>query len=219
MCVGCGDESHQFFPTEVNHSEEAATAPVPTKQKNGRLPTHPPVSCEGCGKLKYSVETEGDCPQCIEAVRQYRAIKQKDRRIRLAAAGLCTDCGQHPAKEGQTQCIECSNKGTKYSAELYNKNKSMVFDHYGWSCVCCGENNEPFLSIDHIEGNGAEHRKELGTRSLYQWLVSNGFPDGFQTMCLNCNFAKKQKLQCPHHNDPNFVPFSQRQFEPFVFPF
>ncbi len=49
-----------------------------------------------------------------------------------------------------------------------------------------------------IENNGAEHRKEIGT-SLYKWLKKNGFPPGFQVLCANCNWGKRQcGGTCPH---------------------
>ena len=88
-----------------------------------------------------------------------------------------------------------------------NRNKgyrNKVFDHYGWICKCCGENNSEFLTIDHINNNGAEHRKEkAGSGSnIYRWLIKNNFPEGFQTLCYNCNCAKqfRGKGECPHKN-------------------
>jgi hypothetical protein len=55
------------------------------------------------------------------------------------------------------------------------------------------------LSIDHINGNGAEHRRELkrttggstGGHDFYRWLKNNNFPDGYQVLCMNCQFIKK----------------------------
>lgn len=57
-----------------------------------------------------------------------------------------------------------------------------------------------FLTIDHIDGNGAEHRRTLkrGGITFYRWLINNGFPSGFQTLCYNCNCAKGQYGTCPH---------------------
>jgi hypothetical protein len=84
------------------------------------------------------------------------------------------------------------------------KIKKQVFDHYGWSCECCGEDEPLFLSIDHMNGGGTKHRNGLGTgksnrgSGFYRWLVKQNFPKGFQTLCFNCNCAKGFYGACPH---------------------
>ena len=63
-------------------------------------------------------------------------------------------------------------------------------------CVCCGEDRLPCLSIDHIEGDGALQRKSLGASAgahLYRWLRKQGYPEGYQTLCMNCQYIKKFK--------------------------
>lgn len=57
-------------------------------------------------------------------------------------------------------------------------------------CTCCGELEVKFLCIDHIDGGGTIHRKEMGTSNIVPWLRKNGYPEGFQTLCHNCNMAK-----------------------------
>lgn len=81
--------------------------------------------------------------------------------------------------------------------------KKQVFDHYGWSCKCCGEDTKEFLTIDHINGGGTKHRKEIKgwATHFYRWLVKNNFPKGYQVLCMNCNFAKGHFGICPHMRD------------------
>lgn len=81
--------------------------------------------------------------------------------------------------------------------------KDTIFDHYGRSCACCGESEYAFLAIDHVNGGGNSHRRELSGKKamgdhLYRWLVKNDFPEGFQTLCFNCNHAKHVLGACPH---------------------
>lgn len=77
--------------------------------------------------------------------------------------------------------------------------KKEVFAAYGGeTCVCCGENHIEFLSIHHTDGNGAEHRKLVPAPYLYGWLKKNGFPTGFEILCMNCNFAMGHFGKCPH---------------------
>ncbi|WP_428323671.1 hypothetical protein [Nitrosopumilus sp.] len=70
-------------------------------------------------------------------------------------------------------------------------------------CKCCEESLFEGLTIDHINGDGKKHR-ETGCghgQALYQWLVKNDYPEGFQVLCGTCNIAKGTKKECPHkHN-------------------
>jgi len=73
--------------------------------------------------------------------------------------------------------------------------------HYGdVKCQCCGEDHIEFLAIDHINNDGAAHRRRVG-RGIYHWLVKNNFPPGFQVLCHNCNFAKSAYGTCPHKSE------------------
>jgi len=76
--------------------------------------------------------------------------------------------------------------------------KAAVYTVYGPACACCGETEEAFLSVDHIEGGGNKHRREIRNHNIAAWLVKNGFPKGYQILCMNCNFAKGKLGKCPH---------------------
>ena len=82
--------------------------------------------------------------------------------------------------------------------------RDQVFEAYGgYKCNCCGENKPMFLSIDHVDNDGAIERKSgkycgSGT-GFYQWLRKNKFPLGYQVLCMNCNTGKhKNGGVCPH---------------------
>jgi hypothetical protein len=86
--------------------------------------------------------------------------------------------------------------------EQKRKIKMKVLQHYGIVCSCpgCGESNIEFLAIDHIEGGGRQHRKEVGN-TIYNWLIKNNFPEGFRTLCHNCNHSLGSYGYCPHQNE------------------
>ncbi len=44
------------------------------------------------------------------------------------------------------------------------------------------------------------HNRSITGSKLYNWLKRNNFPKGFQTMCINCNFAKGMFGVCPHQS-------------------
>lgn len=117
-------------------------------------------------------------------------------------------------KDGR--CDECKNCKSTYMKDYYLNNKKtigpknrrrdkdlrarnwqIVFDHYGSECACCGEKEKVFLTIDHINGGGSKHRKEIGSH-IERWLVKMNLPEGFQVLCHNCNWAKHLLGSCPH---------------------
>jgi len=46
------------------------------------------------------------------------------------------------------------------------------------------------LTLDHINDDGAEHRKKL-KKSVYLWIIENNYPPGFQDLCWNHNIRKE----------------------------
>jgi len=83
------------------------------------------------------------------------------------------------------------------------KRKKMVIEYYSNGnncCACCGESIFEFLTIDHMNNDGAEHRRQMehGGRTIYRWLIQHDFPKGFQVLCYNCNCAKGHHGICPH---------------------
>ncbi len=64
-------------------------------------------------------------------------------------------------------------------------------------CACCGEDfHEIFLTVDHvIPVSKTDYKRETG---LYGRLIREGYPEGYQVLCRNCNFAKRDSAQCPH---------------------
>lgn len=102
-----------------------------------------------------------------------------------------------------------NKKSCKESVKKYkNSIKLKVFKHYSKStkpfCSCsrCKINILDFLTIDHINGNGASFRKKTGLRglTLYQYLIKNNYPKGYQVLCFNCNCSKKTGNMCIGHN-------------------
>jgi hypothetical protein len=100
---------------------------------------------------------------------------------------------------------EWRNKHKVYTNEMhkksYEKLRYEVLNHYSngkIKCNCCGEQEYKFLALDHINGDGNKHRKLIGRGGLYQWIRNNHYPQGFQVLCHNCNFAKGHYGKCPH---------------------
>ena len=88
--------------------------------------------------------------------------------------------------------VELRKRNRVYKKRYDEGMKKKVFEHYGIKCADCGIEDMDVLSIDHINGGGREHRKKIG-RKINIWLCRNNFPEGFQTLCFNCNWKKHKK--------------------------
>lgn len=90
------------------------------------------------------------------------------------------------------------------------KLKQEVLSAYGNQCTCCGESRFEFLTLDHVNNDGADHRraiaKKLGRVAsghvLYYWAKTHGYPSMLQVLCWNCNCAKHYFGSCPHKSLP-----------------
>lgn len=88
----------------------------------------------------------------------------------------------------------------KYRREHWSL-KLEVFMNMGGECVCCGEQDIRFLTLDHINGGGAKHRRSVGnsTIEVYKDVQRQGYPkDKFRLYCWNCHMATRFGDLCPH---------------------
>lgn len=113
------------------------------------------------------------------------------------------------------------DKKTEIQKRSYRKARLEVLKHYSGKeipeCSCCKETIFEFLQIDHINNDGARHRREIGmTQSdanqmkkegrkasiggngFVYWLKKNNYPEGFQVLCANCHAGKTLNGECPH---------------------
>lgn len=56
-------------------------------------------------------------------------------------------------------------------------------------CEVCGESRLNRLTIDMIDGLGYCNQEQ--EEALYSLLDENVYPDGFQVLCRNCQYAKR----------------------------
>lgn len=64
-------------------------------------------------------------------------------------------------------------------------------------CNLCEENDPTILNLDHINGGGRIHAKECRAKgtNIYDDLIKQNFPPGFQILCPNCNYIKRCENQ------------------------
>lgn len=63
-------------------------------------------------------------------------------------------------------------------------------------CSCCGEIRRALLDIDHVYGDGADHRRQTG--DIHSWIFAN--PDHarsrLRVLCVVCHRNVTQRRAC-----------------------
>lgn len=72
---------------------------------------------------------------------------------------------------------------------------------YGGRCTCCGTDDRDVLDIDHIAPvwhglKTGRPLEEVGGYTFYRRLAREGFPEGYQLLCRNCNWSKRLLGAC-----------------------
>jgi hypothetical protein len=157
--------------------------------------------CQQCGS-RDRLDGRVLCVECAETKAEDQRQRIKKRRDR----GMCATCGKKRSG-AKFSCVACREKGRarqRVAGPKHRKKiRDAVFGHYGgYMCRCCSLNVAVVLSIDHVDGGGCQHEKEIGKLGgrLYAWIVRHGFPSGFQVLCFNCNVGKYRNGGiCPIH--------------------
>ena len=128
----------------------------------------------------------------------------QNRRKQIMArqlSGLC-HCGEL-AKYGLLQCERHLSKARDRNAEL----RWMAIQYLGGICECCGEKNHKFLTIDHINNNGAELRaRGWTTAKTCREILTNSHPYPVRVFCMNCNAGRQWNGGiCPHEEERNLA--------------
>lgn len=94
-----------------------------------------------------------------------------------------------------------------YGPRQAQKNRDLklrIFRHYSRSgvpsCQCCGESELGFLTLEHLNGGGRQHRRGKNPGTVYQEIIDAGFPEDYSVLCYNCNCSKKVYRVCPHES-------------------
>lgn len=84
------------------------------------------------------------------------------------------------------------SQNTKYRQFVKYETLKRYSDADEPKCVECGFSDIRALCLDHLKDNGKEERKIHRSGILfYQYLKRNNYPDGYQTLCANCNLIKE----------------------------
>ena len=154
--------------------------------------------CRDCNKPRTNPLFCDDCNTRINISKNRSKLKKKEHN-------LCRECGIE--RDNDTlHCSKCIIKIKERSKIARLAIKKEVLQQYSideLKCACCGEKEIVFLTLDHIDGGGNEHRRELAKIGIkggnfYRLLKKQEYPPGYQVLCFNCNLAKGLFGVCPH---------------------
>lgn len=186
-----------------------------------------PMSNEKERQAYYRRKLAGQCVRCHQPSRPGRTFcvgcaekhgKKRDERFRRhREEGLCR-CGRERA-EGRTKCRACLDHHKARQRPLIasaarrskrDRERARIFAAYGARCACCGETEDAFLCVDHVQNNGASERRRWPNRSNAKMAIASGFSADYQILCANCNHAKALLGKCPHQTpaSPDMVELS-----------
>ena len=138
-----------------------------------------------------------ECSRCHE-IKPFSEF-HKAKKYAYGYTAWCKDCIATYGKKRRE-----NPEVVRRERESHRRARIGVMLHYCpdgiLKCACCGETEVKFLSLDHIDGGGNAHRREIGRgpTAIFGWLKRNNYPPGFQVLCHNCNMAKGFYGVCPH---------------------
>ncbi len=99
-------------------------------------------------------------------------------------------------------CDRCATSRSVGKQRRYEALRRVVLERYSSGdlrCACCGESQFEFLTLDHVNNDGKQHRRRCGTaQGVYRDLAMREFPAGMRVLCFNCNIGRAASGVCPH---------------------
>lgn len=161
-----------------------------------------PKKCTTCGVTLEGGGRHRVCRDCSAKTHQAKATADY---WQAAEKGLCTNCKKRPAKQNRRTCEVClsvrRDRARKRWQDQKDKYLPLVLNHYGAKCACCGEDEPLFLTIDHVNRDGAKKRREVegGPSNTARYIVEAGYPSDYRILCYNCNCGRERNGGiCPH---------------------
>jgi hypothetical protein len=163
-------------------------------KKWSRDPSYRPDSCNVEGCFSYS-KAKGLCDKHYRRMRVTGSPTTPHRPPSHTSPVAYHACGYADCEVQLVYAPLCKVHKKKVQ---YARDKSEAISLYGGKCSCCGEIQREFLTLDHINNDGASQRKELGNGVTFLRYVLKERPKDLTVLCFNCNCAKGVYGTCPH---------------------
>ena len=202
-CTKCNilKPQRDFYKTVVAGAEELANECKPcivasTRQYRNRKET--PI---------HLIGLEKKCSQCKEIKSASEFLVDGSGYGYLGLKAECRKCSAARTRRYRRtpERLAVQNIQAKARREIF-KDKCFVA-YGGYKCACCGETEPLFLSLDHINNDGAEWRREAvwgtpprrATGRIDGWWRTSSQTVSFRYSVANCNHGKRMNDGiCPH---------------------
>lgn len=140
-------------------------------------------------KAKKSTRCCNGCQRPITYKPQNRCPPKHKIAFDLYENYSRTWCNQNPEAR--------ANINQRHDEKRWN----IILEHYGAFCHCpkCSERNWMFLTISHLNNDGAKQKKEANGKHLIDFIIEHNFPTDITIECWNCNEGRiRNNGVCPH---------------------
>lgn len=122
--------------------------------------------------------------------------QRKQRRERKALGLCCWGVCENPLAEGHTRyCEKHARADSRFSRARRKRARNTVLSAFGGKCTRCGQDDQRVLQLDHVNGTGAEERKNHSGGSFWieggrglRYVLEH--PKEYQLLCANCHIIK-----------------------------
>jgi hypothetical protein len=214
-CACCGESTVAFLTLDhvngggrAHRSQYSGTLGVYRELKRRGYPAGFEVLCFNCN---FARSAYAACPHRPTGLSAKQAAPAPLVVDDAGADGrVCRHCHRRlmpvdfypnpQARSGlQSWCKACTREAALARLRAARRDALMHYSAGNVRCACCGESEERFLALDHINGAGP---RQPGTRpggnTFFAWLKQHCFPAGLQVLCHNCNGAKGRDGACAH---------------------
>jgi hypothetical protein len=202
-CAFCGNDLNQStFRCDSCHEQHILRGKIYWSQKRLLILDHYGAKCQCCGLETYEFldidHINGGGNQHRQNIGRHFSDWIISNNYPSDLQLLCSNCNHGKSKFGICPHIQPPIESTNKRQRQRRRQRQRTIEQYGGECKCCGESNWAFLEFDHVNNDGAQHRKELSGQKLVPWIIKNNYPDTIQLLCSNCNKAKGLYGGCPH---------------------
>lgn len=123
---------------------------------------------------------------------QRRFVSGHNFRLKIPVSQRIAKGPAHRRKYLEQWHTENRDRRLSDGKERKRQLKIKTLTHYGHGeckCLMCGYDNLVALTLDHINDDG--YLDGRSGHELYGYLLKNSFPDGYQTLCMNCQYIKR----------------------------
>lgn len=159
------------------------------------------LKCRDCGTeltnknwwLSSQNQNEYMCKDCRKKYQQSQYKKHRETRIKDSTIWNNNNAARHSKIQKK---MERKVKFVTFVA--YTPQEDRIKGDFP-RCHKCGFSDIRALSLDMIKGGHRASGLPFGGTKLYRLLRKQDYPDGWQVLCMNCQYIKREENQELRH--------------------